>query len=767
MATIYPGMTNSPATTLSAGIAIDATTIPLVDSSVLPAGPNICTIGEIGDETAETIYYTGKSGNSLTGVVRGYDTTGSIGAAKAWSTGTRVARNFTKLDLDALQDHVENINDPHGVYNYEGKKFVINTPYASGGVNSYKGQLHCHSTGSDGVDTPTDLVNAYKTAGYNFITITDHDVVTSDPGVSGITWLCDSTEETSNRDIVAYDIASQTDDYTVQEVIDYHLANNSMTSIAHPYLSGVYLVEENELAEYRDYNFIEVYNSLSIETGESQWDYALSSGKKVFGTAVDDCHDIAGASFNKGWVVVFADSNTADNIKIALRKGNFYASTGNDIDISVSGKTITATSSVSSNFTFVGRNGRVLKTENGVTSSSYTINGNELYVRAKSVKVSDSTIAWSQPIFIDYIGDDGRQFSDIRSHNNSVNKLINGNFDIWQRGTSLTYSSSCYLADRWGFYISADGGTNPTITLSRQINAGIDKSYYYHRITVDAAGSSYGASSGGGLYQPIEHGTRYLCGKGKTVTISFYARSDIVNKKLGLFLVQNYGTGGTPSSQEIINGSYVALTSAWIKYKITITTNTLLGKIFGTDNNDKLTLQFYHIWGTSTAGRVGDTVAESFVGTGNIDIAQVQLCSGDKTLPFIPKTFEEELRTCQRYYEKSYDYNDPPGTATQAGNVIGQASNAVAPSTANTMVAPCHDVFKVTKRTTPIVTIYSTDGTANAILVADATNRTGVTAGLPLSTKSPVHYLNIDNTSSTEITDRVWIRYHWTANAEF
>ena len=117
MATIYPGMTNSPATTLSAGIAIDATTIPLVDSSVLPAGPNICTIGELGDEAAETIFYTTNGTNELTGVTRGYDTTGTYGAAKAWDSGVRVARNFTNKDFSTIKEHVDDLNLHAQVFN--------------------------------------------------------------------------------------------------------------------------------------------------------------------------------------------------------------------------------------------------------------------------------------------------------------------------------------------------------------------------------------------------------------------------------------------------------------------------------------------------------------------------------------------------------------------------------------------------------------------------------------------------------------------------
>jgi len=100
MQTMYPGQANSPQTELSAAIDSTQTTIPVLNASALPSAPNLVTIGI--DDTAETVKYTGKSGNDLTGCVRGFQ-----GAAKGWSAGTKLARNFTAYDYDALRQNVE------------------------------------------------------------------------------------------------------------------------------------------------------------------------------------------------------------------------------------------------------------------------------------------------------------------------------------------------------------------------------------------------------------------------------------------------------------------------------------------------------------------------------------------------------------------------------------------------------------------------------------------------------------------------------------
>ncbi|WP_419885177.1 hypothetical protein [Paenibacillus sp. B-A-8] len=97
---MFAAKANSPVTELTAAITDVATTVSVLDASKLPDAPNIATIGV--DETAETIKYTGKSGNTLTGVTRGFSGT----AAKAWAIGVGVARYFTAYDADALRENV-------------------------------------------------------------------------------------------------------------------------------------------------------------------------------------------------------------------------------------------------------------------------------------------------------------------------------------------------------------------------------------------------------------------------------------------------------------------------------------------------------------------------------------------------------------------------------------------------------------------------------------------------------------------------------------
>jgi hypothetical protein len=214
------------------------------------------------------------------------------------------------------------------------------------------------------------------------------------------------------------------------------------------------------------------------------------------------------------------------------------------------------------------------------------------------------------------------------------NAIINGNFDIWQRGitASVSTGSGVYLADRWYDFHHAEGGTLPTLTRTREkiTNGEIESALFYARLTTNGAGSSYGANARGQYQQRLENGVRYLCGVGRKVTLTFWARSSIANKRIGCHILQRYGSGGSPSADDSLVGTNWALTSSWQKFTHTFDTATLNGKTFGTNDDDILQPQIYYMWGSSQKGYVGSATNETFVGSGTIDIAQVQLSSGDQ-----------------------------------------------------------------------------------------------------------------------------------------
>lgn len=245
-------------------------------------------------------------------------------------------------------------------------------------------------------------------------------------------------------------------------------------------------------------------------------------------------------------------------------------------------------------------------------------------------------------------------YADLTNNYNSIYRqaIINGNFDVGQRGTSFTNpTSGTFTLDRYLVSITNTGTLPTTIIHSQQAQTPGDVfgSGFFYRINTNGAGSGFGVNDQYSFGQRIENGTRYLCGASKQVTVSFRARSSITGKKIGIYLQQDFGTGGSPTTQEQINGTNFTLTSSWATYSYTFTTNTLSGKTFGTNNNDFLNIWFVEMWGSTYATKVGAGSAETFVGSGNIDFSQLQVNPGSVALPFMPKSYGQELLSCQRY----------------------------------------------------------------------------------------------------------------------
>jgi hypothetical protein len=226
---------------------------------------------------------------------------------------------------------------------------------------------------------------------------------------------------------------------------------------------------------------------------------------------------------------------------------------------------------------------------------------------------------------------------------NFRNKLINGNFDIWQRGTSLVSGTGDrYLADRW-----VNGSSGTTYTVSRQVFAlgqtsVSNEPIYFHRTTVS---SVVGSTNNAVLRQRIE-GVRTLAGK--TVTLSFWAKADS-NKNLSVEFAQNFGTGGTPTSQIVSIGvRKLSLNNTWQKFTITTNIPTLnSNQVLGIDNNNYLNCLFWFDSGSSLNNR-NDSLGHQ---SGTFDIAQVQLEEGPAATPFEQRPIGLELSLCQRYYE--------------------------------------------------------------------------------------------------------------------
>ena len=219
------------------------------------------------------------------------------------------------------------------------------------------------------------------------------------------------------------------------------------------------------------------------------------------------------------------------------------------------------------------------------------------------------------------------------------NAIINGDFQIWQRGTSFTASG--YTSDRWR--LDTFGGAGTTLTQQSftvgQTDVPNNPVYYLRAVTTTDSSSDAGTI----LSQRVE-GARTFAGQ--TITVSFYAKAD-ASKDINIELRQDFGTGGSPSSQiAATTPQKFTISTSWAKYTKTFSVASVSGKTFGTNNNDYFRLAFWLDAGSDYNSRTNSLGNQS----GTFDFAQVQVEVGSSATDFEGKTYGDTIEQCQRYY---------------------------------------------------------------------------------------------------------------------
>ena len=144
---------------------------------------------------------------------------------------------------------------------------------------------------------------------------------------------------------------------------------------------------------------IEIFNGGSDLISTGTWDTVLSAGKNVWGSANDDSHHSSWSG--DGYTVVNSDLAipTEAEILSEMNDGNFYASRGLDLSISVTDNTISASTTNGHWIRWIKKNGTVIKTTHS-QNDSYTVDGSEQYVRVEILDPSSVVKAWSQPLTV-------------------------------------------------------------------------------------------------------------------------------------------------------------------------------------------------------------------------------------------------------------------------------------------------------------------------------------------------------------------------------
>jgi hypothetical protein len=267
------------------------------------------------------------------------------------------------------------------------------------------------------------------------------------------------------------------------------------------------------------------------------------------------------------------------------------------------------------------------------------------------------------------------------------NVLINGGFDIWQRGTTNQGPNiGGYVADRF----RCDWNGNAAVTISRQDFAPgqtevTGEPAYFLRWQQTSAG--VGATEHK-ISQSVES-VRTLAGR--TATVTFWARSD-ATRSLKVTIGQYFGNGGSEAVVKVVD--VFPLSTAWGKYSATFQVPSIAGKMLGA--NDYLRLAF------DLPLNVLQTV----------DLTQVQLEEGPVSTPFEYRLSGEELTLCQRYFEKSFANRLPIRANNGTGTCIVSFTQAAPGNTGQYgMVVD----MQTQKRVQPTVVLYCPGNASNQI----------------------------------------------------
>ena len=291
----------------------------------------------------------------------------------------------------------------------------------------YKGNTHLHTTRSDGRMNPEEVFKKYMERGYSFVVLTDHikyfnsnryntDEFLVLPGVEihvehdwdnnrdhHVTGLYDPSQGATFEDEHQFNVPKFSEK---QGRVDILNDNANLTIYAHPVWSRV---EPEDLLKINNYDAIEIWNhecDFWSNSGEAtfHWDYLLRKGRKVNGVASDDLHQKDDRSLG-GFIMVQAEKLDNTAIADAIKKGNYYSSTGPEIDdFYIDQGTIYANGSDCKSISFItnARNRRYSgDNENeSINHAEHKLTGHESYVRVE-FEDFEGKRAWSNPIYID------------------------------------------------------------------------------------------------------------------------------------------------------------------------------------------------------------------------------------------------------------------------------------------------------------------------------------------------------------------------------
>lgn len=289
----------------------------------------------------------------------------------------------------------------------------ITHPYENlNGGSWLRGNLHTHTTNSDGNRNMQEVINTYADLGYQFLSISDHDIFTDrtiydNIDNKGLILLPGNEISNRGQHLVHVNGDRRIEPHADrQRVIDDVNSTQGFIVVAHPnFTSDFNHCPFDLFQQWTGYVGMEIFNATvgrceGSPYATNKWDMLLSEGRRPWGFAHDDAHFMPGnIDVGVGWNMVYSDSSNAENIVTSLRDGRFYCSTGVVIKtIQVEGTEIIIKCKNASRIVGITLNGQRIAWSD---SGAIKLDVSELsgYVRFECWGDGESN-AWTQPFIL-------------------------------------------------------------------------------------------------------------------------------------------------------------------------------------------------------------------------------------------------------------------------------------------------------------------------------------------------------------------------------
>jgi len=296
-----------------------------------------------------------------------------------------------------------------------------------------KGNLHTHTSRSDGDASPDLVAKIYRELGYDFVVLTDHNVRTgpehlenptdgiliiagtelSASSLKGPVHLCALGVSSDPPPAEAFNADHPAE--SLQKMIDWAISDRALPMVCHPNFH--YAISAEDILLLENCNLLELYNGHAscnyyaaggMPGSEDVWQAVLAADGRFYGTATDDTHTYqrpyptSTAPPARGWVVVEAQQRSPEAVLEALKAGRFYASTEIEIEhYSASSEKaeirIAGSEMLRYSIELMGPRGTVLAEVHG-TQAEFDLTGVPKPCRIR-VRSTRGGFAWTQPVW--------------------------------------------------------------------------------------------------------------------------------------------------------------------------------------------------------------------------------------------------------------------------------------------------------------------------------------------------------------------------------